>query len=103
MRVDQRGHAQPGLRRVTGGLIVHRLAAQEGLHHVHVWELDEQHRALEAHVVIEKRRVADLESIKSRLKFCLKEDYGIHHSTLEFEMSDSNESDCDETAAIVPH
>ena len=75
----------------------------EGLHHVHVWELDEQHRALEAHVVIEKRRLADLESIKSRLKSCLKKDYGIHHSTLEFEMSDSNESDCDETAAIVPH
>lgn len=43
-----------------------------GLHHVHVWALDEQHRALEAHVVIKKRRLADLETIRAGLSPALQ-------------------------------
>ncbi|MEP3479722.1 MAG: cation diffusion facilitator family transporter [Fuerstiella sp.] len=82
---------------------VRKIEGVEGLHHVHVWELDEQHRALEAHVVVSEARISDLESIKNRIKSCLVDDYQIPHSTLEFEIGGSDDQDCDESDAIVPH
>lgn len=57
------------------------------IHHLHVWELDEHHRALEAHIVISDERLRDIETIKSRVKNLLKTRYDIAHSTLEFETS----------------
>jgi cobalt-zinc-cadmium efflux system protein len=58
----------------------------ENVHHVHAWELDEQHRALEAHVVIAAVDATRLEPIKTELKRLLKERFGIGHATLEFEL-----------------
>lgn len=82
---------------------VTRVNGVEGLHHLHVWELDEQHRALEAHVVILAGRTSDLESIKREIKHSLVEHYNIAHSTLEFEVAGSADHDCNESRAIVPH
>ena len=53
------------------------------IHHVHVWQLDEQRNALEAHVVLTEG--VDMDDLKSRLKSILHDKYGIEHSTLEFE------------------
>lgn len=53
------------------------------VHHVHVWQLDEQRNALEAHVVADKS--ADVSAIKANLKETLRQRFGISHSTLEFE------------------
>ncbi|GAB5444674.1 MAG: cation diffusion facilitator family transporter [Fuerstiella sp.] len=75
----------------------------EELHHLHVWELDEQHRALEAHVVILESRTGDLESIKREIKHRLVEQHNIPHSTLEFEVAGSADYNCDESKVIVPH
>lgn len=75
----------------------------EGLHHLHVWELDEQHQALEAHVVILESRTSDLESIKCEIKHCLVEHYNIAHSTLEFEVAGSTDHNCNESNVIVSH
>lgn len=55
------------------------------LHHLHIWELDEEHRALEAHIVISDSNPARLNVTKMQLKQLLEEKYGITHSTLEFE------------------
>jgi cobalt-zinc-cadmium efflux system protein len=58
----------------------------ENVHHIHVWELDEHHRALEAHIVIEEARsMEELESLKATIKNHLDERFAISHSTLEFE------------------
>jgi cobalt-zinc-cadmium efflux system protein len=57
-----------------------------GMHHVHVWELDEQHRAMEAHIVIEDVAVDRQDAIKQAVKSCLHDDFKIGHSTLEFEI-----------------
>ncbi|MEQ8601837.1 MAG: cation diffusion facilitator family transporter [Marivibrio sp.] len=62
----------------------------EGVHHVHIWRLDEGRTALEAHVVIADQAVqagdlARLETIKAELKALLSERFEIAHSTLEFE------------------
>ena len=63
------------------------------VHHVHIWQLDEHHNALEAHVVSKANQLADVEAIKSSLKNMLSQKYDIGHSTLEFEHR--NQSDCD--------
>lgn len=56
-----------------------------GIHHVHVWQLDENNTLLESHVVIEKQDLEKMESIKTAIKKLLHDEFNIHHSTLEFE------------------
>lgn len=55
----------------------------ENAHHVHIWQLNEQRNALEAHVVISQG--ANMESVKLGLKSMLNHKFQIDHSTLEFE------------------
>lgn len=55
------------------------------VHHLHLWELDEHQRALEAHVVVEPAQLNQWTSIKLELKERLGQRFDIHHSTLEFE------------------
>ncbi|MCB1784094.1 MAG: cation transporter [Alphaproteobacteria bacterium] len=54
-----------------------------GVHHVHVWQLDEHRNALEAHVVLSEN--AEMDNLKTRLKKILHDKFEIQHSTLEFE------------------
>ncbi|MGF1671304.1 MAG: cation diffusion facilitator family transporter [Balneolaceae bacterium] len=55
-------------------------------HHVHVWNLNEEHRLLECHVKIDRSKADDLEKIKSDIKNLLMKKFSINHSTLEFEL-----------------
>mgnify|MGYP000067728891 CR=1 FL=1 len=62
------------------------------VHHIHIWQIDENKTALEAHV-----QVKDLSTIvvlKKKLKSLLEENFDIHHSTLEFETIDEDCEDC---------
>jgi cobalt-zinc-cadmium efflux system protein len=68
--------------------LVAAMEAIEGVievHHLHIWELDEHHRALEAHVVVDNEHLARWAEIKQQIKHELGERFQIHHSTLEFE------------------
>ncbi len=56
-----------------------------GLHHLHVWELDEDHRALEAHIVIDDIPPDTRATLRKKVKVLLHDDFQISHSTLEFE------------------
>lgn len=60
------------------------------IHHLHVWELDEEHRALECHVVVDAAHLARWAEIKRQIKLRLAERYHIHHSTVEFESPDES-------------
>ena len=62
------------------------------IHHLHVWELDEEQRALEAHVVVDEAHLARWAEIKREIKARLGERFHIHHSTVEFEST--NEGAC---------
>lgn len=73
-----------------------------GMHHVHIWELDEQHRALEAHIVLQTGNPSELESIKMQIKRFLSDDFQIQHSTLEFEYLGVGD-DCDDQQIIAEH
>ncbi|MEO1008705.1 MAG: cation diffusion facilitator family transporter [Planctomycetota bacterium] len=57
----------------------------EDVHHLHVWRLDEQTILLEAHVVCARERLADIEPIKHAIRERLQDEWGIGHTTLEFE------------------
>lgn len=56
-----------------------------GVHHIHVWRLDEHSTLLESHIVIEKEDLDEMETIKSSIKKLLHDKFEIYHSTLEFE------------------
>jgi cobalt-zinc-cadmium efflux system protein len=55
------------------------------IHHLHLWELDEHNRALEAHVVVDDEHLTEWTQIKQQMKLRLGERFRIHHSTVEFE------------------
>jgi len=80
---------QPGhltIENVISAMVA--LGRVEGVHHVHVWQLDEHCNALETHVVSNAKKLADIEDIKSRLRTMLLDRFDIGHSTLEFECVD---------------
>ncbi|MGM0588296.1 MAG: cation diffusion facilitator family transporter [Bacteroidota bacterium] len=60
----------------------------QDVHHVHVWRLNEQQVLLEAHVLVDKSDMEQMEEIKRSLKEMLLDDFDIDHTTLEFEFED---------------
>lgn len=71
--------------------IVESLRATEGvrgLHHVHIWSLDEHKRALEAHLVPDDHSLPAFEGVKERVRQMLKSRFAIEHATLEACLSD---------------
>jgi len=62
----------------------------QDVHHIHIWNLDENRIALEAHVVVTSDDFKKVELIKYRIKELLKNKFNISHSTLEFENLDTN-------------
>ena len=56
------------------------------VHHVHVWRLDENETAMEAHVAVEGvDELAALDALKAEIKQMLRTEYGVGHATLEVE------------------
>ena len=85
--------APPGLDLDELVAMTDKIEGVRDMHHLHVWELDEQHRALEAHLVLAEG--ADMGTVKVEVKERLKEQFDISHSTLEFETERcSQECDC---------
>ncbi|MGR3591404.1 MAG: cation diffusion facilitator family transporter [Limimaricola soesokkakensis] len=55
------------------------------VHHVHLWQMQENTPALDAHVAVPQGRWGEADAIKARVKRALGERYGIGHVTLEME------------------
>ena len=55
----------------------------EGVHHIHLWQIDERRSSLEAHLVL--REGADFVEVTRRVKRLLAREFGISHATLEVE------------------
>lgn len=66
----------------------------QGVHHVHIWQLDETSFLLEAHVVIDSSDQELIHQTKTSLKKILKEKFNIDHSTLEIELSGQCAKQC---------
>ena len=84
--------------------LVARLRGVEGVqdvHHVHVWAIDEQKNALEAHVVVGDDTGKAADAVKKRIKALAREGFNISHTTLELERSSSC---CEgEDAKVIGH
>lgn len=66
--------------------IVERLRFLQGvedIHHVHVWNIGEHHRALEAHLVLAEFSQRAFEGTKRSARAMLSEEFGIAHATFE--------------------
>jgi cobalt-zinc-cadmium efflux system protein len=73
------------------------------VHHLHVWELDEHHRALEAHVVVEDGGLQRWPEIKQQLKELLADDFAIGHTTLEPELAEEFDGQGHNTDLVPDH
>ena len=49
------------------------------VHHLHIWQLDEQHRALEAHIVISKEDAERINEVKQTIKDQLRKEFDVAH------------------------
>lgn len=58
-------------------------AGIEGVHHLHVWQMDEERNSVEAHLVVEEG--ADFAETVRRVKARVAADFGIRHTTFETE------------------
>lgn len=56
-----------------------------GVHHLHLWQMQEHAVALEVHVVISAGAWGQADAIKARMKVQLAGQFGILHTTLEVE------------------
>lgn len=64
----------------------------DGVHHVHVWNLGEHHRALEVHLTPSTSSLQAFEKLKQPIRNMLQEKFGIAHATLEACLA----SECDD-------
>jgi cobalt-zinc-cadmium efflux system protein len=64
-----------------------------GVHHLHIWLMDEHRTSLEAHIVIEDQLMSRSEDIKNEVKKMLKDTFSMHHITLDVESSAGECSD----------
>src|SRR6056297_287399 len=55
------------------------------VHHVHLWQMQEHEAALDCHVVVAADGWSQIEATKTAIKHRLEADFGITHSSLEFE------------------
>jgi cobalt-zinc-cadmium efflux system protein len=76
-----------------------KVAGVRDVHHVHLWQMQEHEVALDCHVVLEGQDWRDLDAVKQAVKNMLAEDFGITHSSLEFETS----ANAHEDAALFGH
>ncbi|MCD6319450.1 MAG: cation transporter [Candidatus Desulfofervidaceae bacterium] len=77
---------------------IEELEGVEDIHHLHLWALDEYERYFECHVEIKEENLDRLEEIKRLIKEVLSKQFGIYHSTLEFEVKG-----CEDKSIVNKH
>lgn len=63
--------------------IVAAIRVSRDVHHVHIWNLGEHARALEAHVEPDGASLSDFAAVKARIRSTLARDFKVKHATLE--------------------
>jgi cobalt-zinc-cadmium efflux system protein len=55
----------------------------EGVHDLHIWSLDREHRSLSAHVTVADRSLGEVTAMMKSVEILLCDDFGIDHATLQ--------------------
>jgi cobalt-zinc-cadmium efflux system protein len=58
------------------------------VHDLHIWSLTSQSHALSSHVQVIEMPLAEAESVLERLNHQLRDHFGIHHTTIQIEVTD---------------
>jgi len=58
------------------------------VHDLHIWSLTSQSHALASHVQVVEMQLADSEAVLERLNHQLRDHFGIHHTTIQIEVTD---------------
>ncbi|MCR8825268.1 cation diffusion facilitator family transporter [Pseudosulfitobacter koreensis] len=83
---------------IDSNAVIQTMRDVEGVadvHHVHLWQMQEHEAALDCHVVLTDSGWDGIEGIKTAIKARLTEQFGIGHSSLEFEHEDRAHQDAD--------
>ena len=64
-----------------------------GVHHLHIWGLGASRRALSAHLIVGDVPLKATGQLLARVNALLHDDYGIEHTTIQFELADCPEED----------
>ena len=59
------------------------LPGVEGVHDLHIWSLDREHRALSAHVIVGDRPLAEVTAMIRSVEVVLCDEFGIDHATVQ--------------------
>jgi cobalt-zinc-cadmium efflux system protein len=59
------------------------LPGVEGVHDLHIWSLDREHRALSAHIIVADRPLAEVTAMIRSVELLLCEEFGIEHATVQ--------------------
>lgn len=62
-----------------------QIGGVENVHHLHVWQLDEERLALEAHVVVTERDLGAADGLRRLIAERLRQNFGVEHATLQLE------------------
>ena len=65
----------------------------EGIHHLHIWALGPSRPALSCHLMVGDVPVKSTGNLLSRVKTILERDFGIAHTTVQFEFSSCDVDD----------
>lgn len=72
-----------------------RVGGVAGVHDLHVWSIASGSHALSAHVLLDDRRLSEAAGVLREIDRCLQNDFGIAHSTIQFE--------CEDCPVVVKH
>jgi cobalt-zinc-cadmium efflux system protein len=64
------------------------VAGVVNVHDLHVWSLTSQSHALSSHVQVIEMQLAESEAVLERINHQLRDHFGIHHTTIQIEVTD---------------
>ncbi|HOR42011.1 MAG TPA: cation diffusion facilitator family transporter [Atribacterota bacterium] len=75
---------------------VETITEVESLHHIHIWQIDEQKFLFEGHLTLNKdMKISEADEIRKKVEKILAENFNIHHPHLQLEFSYCNSQKCE--------
>jgi cobalt-zinc-cadmium efflux system protein len=67
---------------------IEKIPEVENIHHVHIWSLNDQQIHFECHIDVKNDfRISETENLRNNLKALLVNEFGISHTTIQFEFN----------------
>lgn len=67
----------------------------KGVHHLHIWRLDENNNIFEGHVQVQDMLISESKHINDKIQHILMEHFEITHVVIQFENTNCSEENCE--------